>query len=116
MTPTPENNITGGGGGNSSGLNKMHVEERLHMDYLPRLMKKVLRSNSGVGTGPDGQLLPPSVDGTNTMGGGAILTLTEEVCIPLGITLQECPSGIYHSVPRLIDVRISIQTSLNRTT
>ena len=121
MTPTPDTTPTGNGG---SGLNKMHVEERLHMDYLPRLMKKVLRSNSGVRTGPDGQLLPPpSADGhigggaaTDILGGGAILTLTEEVCMPLGITLQQCPSGIYHSVPRLVDVRISIQTSLNRTT
>jgi hypothetical protein len=113
MTPTPENASVGGG------LSKMRVEEKLHMDYLPRLMKKVLRSNSGVGTGPDGQLLPPSTgsDGAaKILGGGAILTLTEEACIPLGITLQECPSGIYHSVPRLVDVRISIQTSLNRTT
>jgi hypothetical protein len=88
------------------------VEEKLHMEYLPRLMKQVLRGNSRVPAG-----LPPSGGpGDAVSEGGAVLTRTEEACIPLGLTLQECSSGIYHSTPKLVDVRISLQTSLNRTT
>ena len=94
---TPTSKSPEDGGGSISGLHQTQIEEALHTSYLPRLLKKVIHGSKGR-------------DGST----GAFLTLTEQACIPLGLTLHQCPSGVYHSAPRLVDVKVSISTSLNR--